>query len=82
MYTLTINLTGTLVAEWAFTDLIDFERAATAARATLTARPLVDIDDLQTLADATLAPFDEWPSNGDIEFNIRSAAPNQVAEAA
>jgi hypothetical protein len=82
MYTLTINLTGTLVAEWAFTDLIDFERAGTAARATLVASPLLDVDDLQTLADATLAPFDEWPANGDITFDLRSTRNAHVAVAA
>jgi hypothetical protein len=72
MRTLTINLSATLVAEWAFTDPIDFERAGTAARAALAALPPIDVDDLQTLADATFAPFDECPPNGDITFDLRS----------
>ena len=80
MHTLTINLTKTLVAEWAFSDGVDFERAGTAARAVLANRPMVDVDDLQALIDATLCPFDDWPSNGDITFDLHSIT--AVAEVA
>ncbi|MEZ2417666.1 hypothetical protein [Luteibacter sp. RCC_6_2] len=70
MYTLTINLTKTLVADWAFSNQSDFERAGTAARVALTARPMVDVGDLQALMDATLAPFDEEPAAGEITFDL------------
>jgi hypothetical protein len=73
MTTLTINLTKTLVAEWSFSDPRDFDRASIAARTWLPNHPLVDVDDLQSLVDAVLAPFDEWPSDGEVTFDVRTS---------
>jgi hypothetical protein len=73
-YTLTVALTATLTIEWIFSNLSDFERAGTAARAARAGAPMVDVDDLQALIDSTLAPFHQSPMEGDVGCRMFSAA--------